>query len=191
MTCGCVMLIDLISYCADALEVLRSGNIRFADPTLLLISAGLSAASSVFAGYQQMQQENATAEAAEANAKETGRQLAAEDTIADRQQKALVGETLAAVGSSGQTLSGSALDVTRQNLVESEYERLVARRQRVMEMDNLKYEAAAAKSRGKQAMFGGALAAAGSAASILAPGAGAGYGGGSRWGAVKRTMGVG
>ena len=152
-----------------------------ADPTLLLVSAGLSAASSVFAGYAQMQQENATAAAAEANAKETGRQLAAEDVVAERQQSAMVGDTLAAVGSSGLTLSGSALDVTRQNLVESEYERLVGRRQRAMEIDNLKYEAAAAKSRGKQAMFGGILAGAGNAAQILAPEPGSGTGGGKSY----------
>ena len=152
-----------------------------ADPTLLLVSAGLSAASSLFAGYAQMQQENATAAAAEANAKETGRQLAAEDVVAERQQRAMVGDTLTAIGGNNVTLSGSALDITRQNLVESEYERLVGRRQRAMEIDNLKYEAAAAKARGKQAMFGGILAGAGNAAQILAPEPGSGTGGGKSY----------
>lgn len=155
-----------------------------ADPTLLLVSAGLSAASSLFAGYAQMQQENATAAAAEANAKETGRQLAAEDVVAERQQRAMVGDTLTAIGGNNVTLSGSALDVTRQNLVESEYERLVGRRQRAMEIDNLKYEAAAAKSRGKQAMFGGILGAAGSAAQVFAPSPGGGLGGGASRGSI-------
>lgn len=174
----------------EAVEGWSLAGWLLADPTLLLVSAGLSAASSLFAGYAQMQQENANAAAAEANAKETGRQLAAEDVVAERQQRAMVGETLAAVGSSGQTLSGSALDVTRQNLVESEYERLVGRRQRAMEIDNLKYEASAAKSRGKQAMFGGILSAAGSAAQILAPQPGGGLGGGTSGGflkAIKKT----
>lgn len=162
-----------------------------ADPTLLLVSAGLSAASSLFAGYAQMQQENATAAAAEANAKETGRQLAAEDVVAERQQAAMVGDTLAATGSNGVTLSGSALDVTRQNLVESEYERLVGRHQRAMEIDNLKYEAAAAKSRGKQAMFGGILGAAGSAASAFAPAPGTGLGSKASFNGFGSYLGVG
>ena len=178
------MIVEALSHGPGLIEWLR------ADPTLLLISAGLSAASSVFAGYSQMQQENATAEAAQANAKETGRQLAAEDVVAERQQAALVGDTLAAVGSSGVTLSGSALDVTRQNLVESEYERLVGRRQRAMEIDNLNYEAAAAKSRGKQAMFGGILGGAASAAEVFAPQPGGGLGGKSPGGflkAIKKT----
>lgn len=167
------MIVEALSHGPGLIEWLR------ADPTLLLISAGLSAASSIFAGYSQMQQENATAAAAEANAKDTGRQLAAEDVVAERQQSAMVGDTLAGIGGNGVTLSGSALDVTRQNLVESEYERLVSRRQRATEIDNLKYEAKAAKSRGKQAMFGGILGAAGSAAQMLAPSPGAGLGSGT------------
>lgn len=168
----------------EAVEGWSLAGWLLADPTLLLVSAGLSAASSLFAGYAQMQQENATAAAAEANAKETGRQLAAEDVVAERQQRAMVGDTLTAIGGNNVTLSGSALDVTRQNLVESEYERLVGRRQRAMEIDNLKYEAAAAKSRGKQAMFGGILSAAGSAAQVFAPSPGGGLGGGASRGSI-------
>jgi hypothetical protein len=175
------------------IEAISGGGLAhalLAGPALLFAAAGLSAASSIFSGYSQMQQEKATAAAAEANAKETGRALASEDAIAERQQSALVGDTLAAAGSSGVTLSGSALDVTRQNLVESEYERLRARRERAMQIDNLKYEAAAAKGRGKQAMFGGILGAAGSAANILSPQPGAGLGGGksgSFIGTIKKT----
>ena len=152
------------------------GSFMIAGPALLFVSAGLSAASSLFSGFGQQAQENATAAAKEADAKETGRALASEDATAERQQDALVGQTLANAGGNGVTLSGSALDVTRQNLVESEYERLQGRRQRVMEMNNLKYEAAAAKSRGKQAMIGGIIGAASSAASAFSPTPGSGLG---------------
>lgn len=175
----------------EAVEGWSLAGWLLADPTLLLVSAGLSAASSAFAGYAQMQQENATAAAAEANAKETGRQLASEDVIAERQQAAMVGDTLAATGSNGLTLSGSALDVTRQNLVESEYERLVGRRQRAMEIDNLKYEAAAAKSRGKQAMFGGILGGLSGAAGAFAPAPGTGLGSKASFNGFGSYLGVG
>ena len=120
-----------------------------------------------------------------------GRRLVEERARTERQQAAMVGDTLAATGSNGVTLSGSALDVTRQNLVESEYERLVGRRQRAMEIDNLKYEAAAAKSRGKQAMFGGILGAAGSAASAFAPAPGTGLGSKASFNGFGSYLGVG
>ena len=60
-----------------------------------------------------------------------------------------------------------------------------------MEIDNLKYEAAAAKSRGKQAMFGGILGAAGSAAQVFAPSPGGGLGAKSGLAGLGRGIGRG
>lgn len=151
---------------------------------------GASALSAVAGGLAESGQEKANAAVADANAVETGRALASEDAAAQRQQSAMVGDSIAATGANGLTLSGSPLDVTLQNLYESEFNRLSQRRQRVGEMEGFKYEAAAARARGKQAMIGGALSAAGSlaggASDLLAPASKASSEAG--WGKVRSTM---
>lgn len=143
-----------------------------ADPFTWL-AAGASAASALAGGFAQNSQERSNAAVAEANARETGRALASEDAAAQRQQASMVGDSITATAANGLALSGSPLDITLQNLYESEFNRLTARRQRVSEMQGFKYEAEAARSRGKQAMIGGALGAAGSmaglASDLLAP----------------------
>lgn len=163
-----------------------------AGPALLFASAAVSAVSSIAGGVAANNQAKADAAASEANAVEVGKSLASGDAIAERQQRALIGDTLTSVGANGLTLSGSALDVTRQNLVETEYERLVALREKAGQMAGLKYEAAAARSRGKQALFGGILGAAGSLAGGLGQsgwldGAKGGGTPGGFIGAIKKT----
>lgn len=166
-----------------------------ADPiTLSIIATAASAATSIAGGIATNQQEKANAAALNANAEEAGRTLASDDEAMERQQRELIGKTLTSVGANGVTLSGSALDVTMQNLIESTFDRLQARRDRVTQMNGLKYEAEAAKARGKQAMIGGFMSAAGSiaagASDILktSPAGGAGVGSAHHLLSSSRTM---
>lgn len=141
-----------------------------ADPTLILlgVSTAISAGGSVLGGMEESRAQEANARVAEANAQRTAALGAQNEAVARREARQLEGQSIANVGASGITLSGSALDYTIDQQIEAETAALQQRYAATDQANAYKQEANASRRAGKNALTSGVL---GGAAQLIGGGA--------------------
>lgn len=125
-----------------------------ADP----ISMGLMVASSIFKGVTEHNALNADAKVDDENARRSVLDGALQGEEIRRQERAVSGEAVAAMGANGVAIgTGSALDLLRQNAVEREYDVLNKRYAAGTQADAYRAQAKQKRKAGTFALFGGLL----------------------------------
>ena len=139
-----------------------------ADPTIMLLVAGATqTVGSVVEGVQANQTAKANAAIDEANAKQAGALGAQQEAAIRRDNRRQTGETIAAFGGNGITLSGSAKDYTLAQQVELEMKALDARYQSSEQARAYRNSAKMTRYQGKQAQMAGFI---GGASKLLSAG---------------------
>jgi hypothetical protein len=129
-------------------------------PAMMLVGAGLSAASSVIGGMQTSA--NAKTEA-QFNRRQAGLERlsgAYDIKNLDRKGQRLQGEQIAAIGASGTTMGGSNLDLLADSAKEVELDKGAIRWNTAIKAKNYEYQAKVDDQNAKQAMIGGYMGAA-------------------------------
>jgi hypothetical protein len=140
----------------------------FADPTIMLLVAGVTeAAGSALGGIQANQTAKANASIDELNARQAGSLGAQQEAAIRRDNRRQTGETIAAIGANGLTLSGSTKDYTLAQAVELEMKALDARYQANEQARQYRNSAKMQRYEGKQAQTAGFI---GAGAKLLSAG---------------------